>query len=346
MAYVYGSVGDDTVNGYDNQDDYLFGGPEYNIYGYGGAGRDTLYGYGGNDNLYGGINADKLYGGSGNDYLSGGYDIDTYYFSGAFGQDVVSDYYDTNTIVFSDLTKSQVNFTYDGGDLFIEKIGSADRVEILDYEYYSSYFTIQFKDGIWDPYPDPDFGATEGADTITGTSDPDVILSLGGSDTVNAGYGADRIYGGAGDDRLYGNQDDDFVGGGDGNDWLDGGAGRDLLHGGPGKDTLTGGPDADLFDFDTPSDSPAGAAKRDLIRDFVRGADHIDVSGMDANAGRAGDQAFTFIGTKAFSAAGQLREFVSGGHTIIQGSTDADRAAEFEIDLSGKHTLTASDFML
>ena len=89
MAYVYGTVGDDNIAGYDWSDDYLFGGPEYNIYGSGGAGRDTLSGYSGNDNLYGGINADKLYGGAGNDYLSGGYDNDTYYFSGSFGQDAV-----------------------------------------------------------------------------------------------------------------------------------------------------------------------------------------------------------------------------------------------------------------
>ena len=217
---------------------------------------------------------------------------------------------------------------------------------ILDHEYYSSYFTVQFKDGVWDPSPDPDFGATEGADTITGTSNPNVILALGGNDTVSAGYGSDSVYGGLGNDSLYGNQDDDFLGGGDGNDWLDGGAGRDLVHGGPGKDTLTGGPDADLFDFERPSDSPTGSARRDLIRDFVRGTDHIDLSGMDAKTGTSGDQAFSFIGTKAFSAAGQLREFVSGTHTIIQGSTDADKTAEFEIDLNGKFTHTASDFVL
>jgi len=54
----------------------------------------------------------------------------------------------------------------------------------------------------------------------------------------------------------------------------------------------------------------------------------------------------TASATKAFSAAGQLREFVSGTHTIIQGSTDADKTAEFEIDLNGKFTHTAADFML
>jgi Ca2+-binding RTX toxin-like protein len=219
-------------------------------------------------------------------------------------------------------------------------------VAILDHEYYSSYFTIRFTDGVWDPNPDPDFGATEGADTITGTDDPDYILALGGNDTVRAGYGADHVRGGLGNDQLYGNQDDDLVGGTEGNDWVDGGAGRDLVRGGPGRDTLTGGPDADLFDYDTPSDSPVGSSYRDIVRDFVRGTDDIDLSGMDAKAGVSGDQAFSFIGTKAFSAAGQLRASTSNGHTIVRGSTDGDTAAEFEIDLVGTYTLAGSDFVL
>ena len=42
MAYVYGTVDDDTVTGYEAYNDHLFGGPEHNTYGYGGASRDTL----------------------------------------------------------------------------------------------------------------------------------------------------------------------------------------------------------------------------------------------------------------------------------------------------------------
>ena len=49
MATVYGSVGDDTVNGYNNQNDYVFGGPEFDTWRGGGAGRDNLYGLSGND---------------------------------------------------------------------------------------------------------------------------------------------------------------------------------------------------------------------------------------------------------------------------------------------------------
>jgi hypothetical protein len=57
----------------------------------------------------------------------------------------------------------------------------------------------------------------------------------------------------------------------------------------------------------------------------------IDVSTIDANVLVAGNQAFTFIGSVAFSAAGQLR--YSGG--LLQGSTDADAAAELQVQLTG-----------
>lgn len=340
----YGTVGDDTVYGYDWGDDYIFGGPEYSTWRSDGAGRDTLYGLGGNDNLYGGNNSDSLHGGAGNDYLSGGYDNDSYFFSGDFGQDLVYDYYDTNTIYFGDLYKSQVSFTYDGGDLFIQKIGTLNRVLIDDYQSNRSYFVIQFIDGVWNP--SASFNATEGPDIITGTPYADSILSRGGNDTVYGGYGGDLLRGGLGDDYVYGNQDNDDVGGADGNDWLDGGSGFDVVHGGPGRDTLTGGPDGDLFDYGAVSDSLLGATRRDLIRDFVRGVDDIDVSAIDANTRIGGDQGFSFIAGSRFSAPGQIRSSVSGSQTIVQVSNDADTAAEMEIALAGRFTLTASDFIL
>ena len=57
----------------------------------------------------------------------------------------------------------------------------------------------------------------------------------------------------------------------------------------------------------------------------------------------------TFLGTSAFNLAndnGRLRYFQQNGNTIIQGSTDDDIAPEFEIELTGLHTLTANDFVL
>jgi serralysin len=76
------------------------------------------------------------------------------------------------------------------------------------------------------------------------------------------------------------------------------------------------------------------------------GSDRIDLLSIDANLGRAGDQAFSFVGTQSLTGAGQLRYGTSGTTTIIQGSNDADSAAEFELELAAVTTLAATDFVL
>ena len=78
----------------------------------------------------------------------------------------------------------------------------------------------------------------------------------------------------------------------------------------------------------------------------MRGQDVLDLLSIDANAGRAGDQAFAFVGTRAFSGAGQLRLARVGGDTVVQGSTDGDAAPELEVLLTGSVNPTASDFLL
>lgn len=57
-------------------------------------------------------------------------------------------------------------------------------------------------------------------------------------------------------------------------DNLDAGAGEDILHDGHGSDTLTGGSDADLFVFSLDG-------MEDLILDFERGVDRLDLSSFD-----------------------------------------------------------------
>lgn len=78
----------------------------------------------------------------------------------------------------------------------------------------------------------------------------------------------------------------------------------------------------------------------DVITDFkglgTLAGDQINLAEIDANVSVAGNQAFTYIGGAAFTAAGQVR--YAGG--VLQGSTDADTAAEFEIQLLGTPSLT------
>lgn len=97
---------------------------------------------------------------------------------------------------------------------------------------------------------------------------------------------------------------------------------------------------ADTFLLRGVIESQPGSLNRDVITDF-KGAgaginDQISLSEIDANVLVAGSQAFTYIGAVAFTAAGQLR--FAGG--VLQGSADADTAAEFEIELLGTPSLT------
>ena len=93
------------------------------------------------------------------------------------------------------------------------------------------------------------------------------------------------------------------------------------------------------------ADSPAGAG-RDVITDFVPGQDMIDLAGIDADTTRPRQPGFRWVGKATLTGAAQLGYFVSGGNTIVRASTDADAAAELEIQLTGMKALTAADFFL
>jgi Ca2+-binding RTX toxin-like protein len=121
------------------------------------------------------------------------------------------------------------------------------------------------------------------------------------------------------------------------------------LAGGLGRDTLAGGDARDIFDFDRTSDSKPGP-NRDIITDFRHGTnvtgDDIDLSGIDARAGVAGDQAFKFIATQAFhKVKGELHYRYLGASCLVQGDVNGDAKADFEI-LVKIGSLAASDFLL
>jgi Ca2+-binding RTX toxin-like protein len=132
---------------------------------------------------------------------------------------------------------------------------------------------------------------------------------------------------------------------------LKGGANNDLIHGNQGADTITGGGGADTFRYDTTADS--NAATRDHILDFTPGTDKIELTRVDANSLVAGNQAFTWIGTNAFTgsgaaSAGQLRIFESGGTWFVEGDVNGDGVADLSIALTlqGPTPLTVGDFFL
>jgi Ca2+-binding RTX toxin-like protein len=175
-------------------------------------------------------------------------------------------------------------------------------------------------------------------------------LELQGSGNIN-GTGntlANTLVGNAGNNSLSGGDGNDYIVGGAGNDTLTGGAGNDRLIGGAGRDSLNGGAGNDTFDFDLVSDSPAGPALRDsIVGGFSHGSDRIDLATIDANTLVGGNQAFSFIGSAAFSGvAGQLRYTNYSGNVIIDADVNGDSTADMQILVAGTTFMAETDFIL
>ncbi|MFT3987269.1 M10 family metallopeptidase C-terminal domain-containing protein [Aestuariivirga sp.] len=170
------------------------------------------------------------------------------------------------------------------------------------------------------------------------------VVLAGGNDSFDGKGGTviGTIDGGAGNDALTGGISDDTLLGGVGNDFLRGSLGEDILRGGAGRDRLAGGADADTFVYGNIGEAGIGTTG-DIILDFQRGTDVIDLSLIDANVSLAGNQAFTFV-TGAFTAAGQIH-FIAGTH-ILEGNINGNLAADFQITLNGIGALAATDFIL
>jgi hypothetical protein len=156
-------------------------------------------------------------------------------------------------------------------------------------------------------------------------------------DTLDGDSGANKIWGGAGGDRIQGNSGNDDLYGEAGNDTIFGGSGDDRITGGAGADRMDGGSGNDTFIF-TAIDSAI-----DVIVDFTRGRDRIDLSAIDAITGTTANDAFSFIGSSAFSnIAGQVR--FAGD--FVYGDVNGDGVADFTIQLTGVTVLGAADFVL
>lgn len=171
--------------------------------------------------------------------------------------------------------------------------GKLTLAKALDYEKKQSHtITIQAKDST---------GQTTTKSIAIDVGD--ILESKAGTarnHTPVGKIGRDRLSGGAGNDKLLGKGGDDRLYGGSGNDWLTGGLGADDLWGGSG---------ADRFIFKSIEETTVSASGRDTIFDFsTRQKDKIDLSAIDANTTRGGNQAFDVVGARAFSGqAGELR---------------------------------------
>ncbi|OQW34610.1 MAG: hypothetical protein A4C66_12980 [Nitrospira sp. HN-bin3] len=348
-----GEAGNDTLNGGDGHDS-LFGDALFGV-----GGSDTLNGDNGNDYLDGEAGNDTLNGGSGDDTLVGGFDdagndtlsgdIGNDWLFGGNGNDVLNGGAGTDTANYQNAAVGvRVNLSLAGAQNTVGAgIDTLNSIEHLEGSSMNDTLTGNAGNNSLDGGAGNDvLNGGAGTDTAsylfttTGVTGVTVNLSLAGAqNTVGAGIDTlnsiENLEGSVRNDTLTGNAGNNSLFGNAGNDVLNGGLGNDLLIGGLGKDTLTGGGGAlafDTFDYNAVSESRPGVATRDIITDFNgRGAlvgDKIDLTTIDANTLVGGNQAFIFGGPFT---AGHLR-YVGG---VLQGNTDGDAAAEFEIQLTG-----------
>ncbi|KQV31162.1 hypothetical protein [Rhizobium sp. Root1204] len=193
---------------------------------------------------------------------------------------------------------------------------------------YDSYQGKPFRYELYISGPDGDsasvsFGVQDLEDIIRGTASSDILKGDRGQDKIIASNGDDRLYGDAGNDVLYG------------------GLGRDVLSGGKGEDTF-------MFKYRAESTvkNPDVITAWDKHTAYSKG-DTIDVSGIDANVKVRGDEAFSWISSKAFTGKpGQLRYEKANGDTFVYGDVDGDRKADFAIKIDASVTLYKDDFLL
>jgi Ca2+-binding RTX toxin-like protein len=194
---------------------------------------------------------------------------------------------------------------------------------------------------VGNPGDDPNGPSSGASYVIFGHRAFEAVNRVGSAigNVINGGAGDDTVRGLGGDDRLIGWEGDDRLFGGVGEDWLNGRSGRDLLNGGAGRDVLIGGFGEDRFDFNAATDSGTSQATRDVIRDFKPSIDHIDLSGLGA---------LSFIGTDAFSAAGQVRAAQAGASSIVQVNLTGTGGTEMTIVLRDviAASLSEEDFIL
>lgn len=197
----------------------------------------------------------------------------------------------------------------------------------------------------------------------------DTIINYGTIDVSNSGFPNYAIDAGGGNDRIVnhghiggwvslGDGDDTFISYGYVHTMIDGGAGDDriiaddnqfqYIRGGLGRDVMTGNGGTDIFLFETIAESSPDLTRADRITDFsTPGGDAIDLTRIDADATKDGNQALTFMGSSAFSnTPGELRIDPHANWTAVLADVDGDGVADFAIRLDGNYQPADMQFLL
>ena len=307
---VYGGLGNDLID--------LTGTGGIIAFGFGDPGDDILRGGPGNNWLDGGAGADFLFleqGGA--DFAYGKDGNDVLYFGPTLAAD---DPADGGAGIDQIALRGDYTIAFGAGQLVgIEQIGL---VSAFDTRFGPLADPYQYNLTMHDGNVAAGLQMTIDAAPLR----PAENLVFNGSAETDGGF---RVFGGEANDSILGGQTGDTVAGGGGGDTMFGNAGNDV------------------FRYNASTDSTPAA--QDLIRDFALG-DVIDLSRIDADSLAAGNQAFSFIGSAGFGGrAGELRvEDQRNPIWLVQGDTDGDGAADFELLLVavGRHIPTSGDFIL
>jgi Ca2+-binding RTX toxin-like protein len=339
----------------------------------GDDGDNSLSGLGGDDFLDGGDGDDELWGGSGNNTLKGGGGADTL-IGGWQGIDTAS-YYDSPEGVIALLNANSGAGGDAEGDTFeeIENLtGSAYADTLWGDDGFNELMGMDGNDALKGFGGADILRGGNGNDTLEGMDGADVLRGDGGNDTLDGGAAGDTMIGGVGNDIYIVDAGDDVVAevvgqgfdqvqtsvsyslapgsevevlettdptaataidlvGNDHHNTIVGNDGVNIIVGGLGIDTLRGNGGGDAFLW-----SSIGEVGSDDVVDYSSAqGDVLHFTNIDADEALGGNQDFTFIGTAAFTAPGQINWFTNGTDTFIQLNTDADLAAEGTIQLMG-----------
>jgi Ca2+-binding RTX toxin-like protein len=301
---------------------------------------ENLVGSAFNDRLAGDVGANVLIGGTGDDYLIGRGGADR--LDGGAGFDTAS-YEGSAAGVSIDLARTSQTGGDAEGDVLIgiEAVVGSSWDDVLR----GSGGNDSFFGGAGNDL----FEGRLGADTLVGGDGVDTATYVNSNAAIDVNLywqvqkgghaegdmlsGIENITGSRFGDRITGNGEANFLDGGAGDDWLNGSWGADILRGGSGRDR---------FIFDS-----VGNADGDRVLDFSVRDDKLDFSAIDANTNMAGDQAFTWLGTKEFTgSAGQLRTYMQDGSTFVAGDVNGDGIPDFVVALTGSIALNATHMFL
>jgi len=353
------------------------------------GGDDTFYGSVGADSVNGGTGNDYIDTGDGDDTIvvtasnpldsiHGGNGYDKIVISGGVNINISSTFDGIEEVVGSTVALTKIagttgadlidmrgvilkNIQYIWGDHGNDEIhGSYGNDFIMGDRGFDTIYGEDGDDKIWfTAYGDTDaVDGGAGYDTLAAWYDG-VIIGVSQIDNVEAisgeGYANVGLAFTDGDDSynistlaVTGIAYIDLKGG---NDIFVGTSGADRIIGGLGQDYMTGGAGADIFDFNAIAEAAVSSngVTRDEIADFVSGVDKIDLSTIDATPANAQTNAFTWIGSAAFTnVAGQLRYAYGGdGFVEVEGDLNGDGVGDFVIRVGGGvSSLSASDFFL